>query len=192
MKDSLKNTEIIRSGRKTIAIEITRDLRMLIRAPFGVSYCHIQRFVEEKSSWIEKHMALMKRKAEIVEQQKETATKLTAEEIYQLMDRAFAVIPKRVAYYAPIIGIHFSKITMRHHLSRWGSCSNKGNLSFNCLVMLTPPDVIDYVVVHELCHLKELNHSTRFWSEVSRILPNYKAPKKWLKENGSMLIQRVR
>ena len=192
MKNYHKNIEIIRSGRKTISIEITRELKVLVRAPYGVRSKDIQRLVEEKSLWIEKHMGLMKNKVETADNQKESVKKFTEKEIRQLADQALKIIPERVAHYAPIIGVHVVKITIRNQVSRWGSCSSKGNLNFNCLLMLTPPDVIDYVVVHELCHRKELNHSANFWSEVSQVLPNYKVPKKWLKDNGTALIQRLR
>ena len=70
-------------------------------------------------------------------------------------------------------------------------CSSKGNLNFNCLLALVPPDVLDYIVVHELCHRKELNHSERFWTEVGKVLPDYKIRKKWLKDNGAILIARL-
>jgi hypothetical protein len=192
MKNYQKNIEIIRSGRKTIAIEITRSLQILVRAPYGLRNKDIQRFIEEKSWWIEKHLDLMKKKVEADDSKKDAVTKFTEQEICQLADQALKIIPERVAYYAPIIGVHAAKITIRNQVSRWGSCSSKGNLNFNCLLMLTPPDVIDYVVVHELCHRKELNHSARFWSEVEKVLPNYKLPKKWLKDNGPSLIQRLR
>lgn len=192
MKNYQKNIEIIRSGRKTIAIEITRNLEVLVRVPFGIRNKDIQRFIEEKSWWIETHLDLMKKKVEEDDNKKDAVTKFTEQEIRQLADQALKIIPDRVAYYAPIIGVYAAKITIRNQVSRWGSCSSKGNLNFNCLLMLTPPDVIDYVVVHELCHRKELNHSSRFWSEVEKVLPNYKLPKKWLKDNGPSLIQRLR
>lgn len=192
MKNYQKNIEIIRSGRKTIAIEITRDLQVLVRSPFGVRNKDIQRFIEEKSWWIEKHIDLMKKKVEADDNKKDAVMKFTEHEIRQLANQALKIIPERVAYYAPIIGVNVAKITIRNQVSRWGSCSSKGNLNFNCLLMLTPTDVIDYVVVHELCHRKELNHSARFWSEVEKVLPNYKLPKKWLKDNGPSLIQRLR
>jgi hypothetical protein len=114
------------------------------------------------------------------------------DEINQLADKALKVIPERVAYYAPIVGVNVGKITIRNQVSRWGSCSSKGNLNYNCLLMLTPPEVIDYVVVHELCHRRELNHSARFWDEVERVLPDYREAKEWLKNNGGALIQRMR
>ena len=83
-------------------------------------------------------------------------------------------------------------ITIRNQKTRWGSCSSKGNLNFNCLLMLTPPEVIDYVVVHELCHRKEMNHSGAFWAEVEKVLPDYKEQVKWLKENGGQIIGRMK
>ena len=192
MKEKKINIEVIRSNRKTIALEITRDLRVLVRAPSRMSKNDIQKFITEKSTWLEKHYALVNKKVEMVEQQKETVVKLTMEEIHQLADQALKVIPERVAFYAPIVGADYGKITIRNQVTRWGSCSGKGNLNFNCLLMLTPPEVIDYVVVHELCHRKELNHSAKFWNEVERVLPNYKEQKKWLKDNGGSLIQRMR
>ena len=152
----------------------------------------IQKFIKTKSSWLLEHYELAKKKVKMIEQQEEAVAKLTMEEIYQLADKALMVIPERVAFYAPVVGVKFGRITIRNQVSRWGSCSSKGNLNFNCLLMLTPTDVIDYVVVHELCHRKELNHSARFWGEVERVLPNYKEPREWLKSNGGGLIQRMR
>jgi predicted metal-dependent hydrolase len=190
MENYYENIEIIRSRRKTITIEINRNLQVLVRVPYSTSNRDIQQLIKEKSSWIKKHMELIKRETD--EHRSEPVKKFTEKEIRQLAEQALRIIPERVAYYAPIIGVHVAKITIRNQVSRWGSCSSKGNLNFNCLLMLTPPDVIDYVVVHELCHRKELNHSAKFWSEVSRILPNYQVPKKWLKDNGTALIQRLR
>lgn len=183
--------EIIRSKRKTIAIEITKELRVLVRAPFSILDSDIKRFITEKSSWIEKHLTVMKEKIKMLEQQEDHAIKLTAEEIRQLAEQALIVIPERVAHYAQIMNVTIGKISIRNQVSRWGSCSSKGNLSFNCLLMLMPSDVIDYVVVHELCHRKEMNHSTKFWDEVAQVLPNYKVQKKWLKDNGNAIMKKV-
>ena len=101
------------------------------------------------------------------------------------------MVTERVQFYAPLIGVTYNQIAIRAQHTRWGSCSSKGNLNFNCLLALVPPEVLDYVVVHELCHRKELNHSDRFWNEVGKILPDYKDRKKWLKDNGSNLIARI-
>ena len=117
--------------------------------------------------------------------------KLTEAEIDELKARAAKVIPERVAYFAGIVGVSYGRITIRCQKTRWGSCSSKGNLNFNCLLMLAPPEVLDSVVVHELCHLKEMNHSKAFYDEVLRAYPNYREDHKWLKEHGSELMSRV-
>jgi len=87
--------------------------------------------------------------------------------------------------------VSYGSITVRSQKTRWGSCSSRGNLNFNCLLMLTSPEVLDYVVLHELCHRKELNHSARFWAQVERVMPDYRLRRKWLKDHGSALIGRL-
>jgi hypothetical protein len=116
---------------------------------------------------------------------------LSAEEIRQLADQALKVIPERVKYYAPLIGVDYGNITIRNQRTRWGSCSSKGNLNFNCLLMLTPPEVIDCVVVHELCHRKEMNHSRKFYQEIYRVYPEYDKWNQWLKQHGSAIMSRM-
>lgn len=103
--------------------------------------------------------------------------------------QARAVLHERVAFFATKYGFRVEKIRISSARTRWGSCSAKGTLSFAWRLVLAPPDVIDYVVVHELCHLKELNHSKAFWAQVEAILPDYKAKRKWLKQNGGRLQQ---
>jgi predicted metal-dependent hydrolase len=191
MKYENINIEIIRSKRKTIAIEITKELCVFVRAPFSMLDSDIKRFVNEKSSWLEKHLTVMKEKIKMLEQQEDNTTKLTAEEIRQLAEQALVVIPERVAFYAKVVGVTVGKISIRNQISRWGSCSSKGNLNFNCLLILMPSDVIDYVVVHELCHRKEMNHSTKYWAEVAQVLLNYKVQKKWLKDNGNAIMRKM-
>ena len=176
---------IIRTKRKTLAIEITRDACVLVRAPYRMKNADIQKFVEQKREWIEKNLRLMKEK-----QLNQPIEPLTMEEIKQLAEKAMAKIPQRVDYYAAIVGVTYGKITIRNQKTRWGSCSRKGNLNFNCLLMLAPEAVLDYVVVHELCHRKEMNHSKRFWNEVERVLPSYKKQESWLKENGESIMRR--
>ncbi len=179
--------EIRRSRRKTIALEVTADVRVIVRAPMRMKEKEIARFVQEKSAWIEKSLELVRqRKAE-----REAQEKLSAEDIRRLADQALELLPGRVAYYAPQVGVTYGKITIRNQKSRWGSCSAKGNLNFNCLLMLTPPEIQDYVVVHELCHRRQMNHSKQFWREVERILPDYGERRRWLKENGSRIIGRM-
>ena len=178
---------IIRSSRRTLALEIREDGTVLARAPYRMPDSEIQRFVQQKADWIAKHLQMQAEKKRKVQPE----DRLTMQEIQKLADQALAEIPKRVAYYAQKLQVTYGRITIRNQKSRWGSCSSKGNLNFNCLLMLTPPEVLDYVVVHELCHRKEMNHSERFWNEVEQILPDYREQKKWLKENGGRLIARM-
>lgn len=181
----MEKFEIIRSKRRTIAIEIQKDLRIVVRAPIGMRDAEIQRFVIEKQHWIEKHLQI----ASMRRAEKEPL--LTAEEIHVLTTAALQDIPQRVAKFAPIVGVTVGRITIRHQKSRWGSCSAKGNLNFNCLLMLCPEQVRDYVVVHELCHRKELNHSPAFWAQVESVLPEYRVQSCWLKETGRKIIGRL-
>ena len=109
-----------------------------------------------------------------------------------LTDKALDIIPRRVEYFAKRIGVTYGRITIRNQKTRWGSCSSKGNLNFNCLLMLAPSEVLDYVVVHELCHRKEMNHSKAFWIEVEKVFPDYRDMVKWLKEEGSQIMQRLK
>lgn len=182
--------EIIKSKRKTLAIEIKNDLRVIVRAPLFVSNGEIQRFIAEKSEWIEKTIEKVKVRNE--QEMQTSVPKLTKEELRDLVDKASDVIPKRAEHYAQMIGVTYGKITIRNQVSRWGSCSAKGNLNFNCLLLLCPKEVLDYVVIHELCHLKEMNHSKKFWEYVEHFCPEYEQHKKWLKEHGNELIGRIR
>ena len=181
------SVEIIRSKRRTLGLEIKPDGRVIARAPMRMKQSEIDKFIGEKSAWIEKHLQKLKK----AQEQHGSAEKLTDEDIQALADKALEYIPKRVEYYAPIVGVDYGKITIRNQKTKWGSCSAKGNLNFNCLLMLTPPEVIDSVVVHELCHRKEMNHSKRFYDEVLRVYPDYKKWNKWLKDNGPAILSRM-
>lgn len=181
-----ENVNIIYSARKSIAIELRPD-GITVRAPKGMPRRDINAFLESKRGWIEKHLVKMQERKEALEQVKP----FTREEIHELADKALAAIPEKVKKYAPIVGVTYGRITIRNQRSRWGSCSSKGNLNFNCLLMLFPEEVINYVVVHELCHRKHMNHSAAFYAEVERVFPEYRKCQKWLKENGGLYLSRL-
>lgn len=183
----IEQVTIIRSNRKTISIQIDRNGEVVARAPYRVSDRQIRQFLLEKESWILKHQE----KVRAQEKELEGIEPLSRDEIKQLADQALKVIPERVAYYAKKIGVTYGRITIRNQKTRWGSCSSKGNLNFNCLLMLTPPEVIDSVVVHELCHRKEMNHSKKFYEEIYRVFPEYDKWNRWLKQNGPMILRRM-
>ncbi len=175
--------ELIRSKRKTISIEITPEAKVIVRAPKYASVSDINKVIGEKADWIHKHVKKMEELKK--KREEEPVEVLTPQEIKLLTTRAKRIIPQRVRYYAGIMGLKYGRITIRMQKSRWGSCSSKGNLNFNCLLMRTPDEIVDYVVVHELCHLKEMNHSPKFWAEVEKIFPDYKERRKWLKDHGN-------
>ena len=177
---------LIRSSRRTIGLQITPE-GLLVRAPYWVSRAEIERFLREKADWIAAHTEKLRERAALADSQ----PKLTADELRALADEALRVIPERVRLYAPLVGVTVQHITIRNQRTRWGSCSSKGNLNFNCLLMLTPLEVIDSVVVHELCHRLEMNHSPRFYAEVRRVYPDYDTWNRWLKENGPAIMARM-
>jgi hypothetical protein len=182
----MTDINIIRSNRKTIGIEIRPDGKVLVRAPKRVPMREIHRILEEKKAWIEKH----RKKVQTITEDSDPEP-LSNADIRELADKALQYIPERVAYYAALVGVHYGRITIRNQKTRWGSCSAKGNLNFNCLLMLTPPEVIDSVIVHELCHRKEMNHSQRFYREVLRVYPDYQKWNDWLKKNGAAIMKRM-
>ncbi len=177
---------VIRSGRKTVAIQVNADLTVTVRAPRRATARDIEQILREKEPWIQKHIEKIRiEKAQYEANRKEP---LSDAKIRSLADQALLYIPKRAEYFAKAVGVDYGRITIRNQKTRWGSCSSKGNLNFNCLLMLTPPEVIDYVIVHELCHRKEMNHSKAFWHEVEKVLPDYKKCVLWLKREGRLII----
>ena len=171
---------IIRSRRKSISIEITPHCEILVRAPLRLAMRDIQRFVESRQDWIANHLSKVP-----------ASVPLSPAEHKSLILTAKEMLPSRAAFYAKQLDVTFGRITIRSQHTRWGSCSASGNLSFNCLLMLAPEEVQNYVVVHELCHRKQMNHSPAFWSEVEQILPDYRQQKAWLKEHGASLLARL-
>ncbi len=178
---------LIRSDRKTVGLQI-RNSELIVRAPRRMREEDIIAFICDHRDWVEKHLEIAKRR----EEQSKDVALLTREELDGLYESARQIIPERVEHYAKMIGVTYGRITVRKQRTRWGSCSGKGNLNFNCLLMLAPREVLDYVVVHELCHRKEMNHSKRFYDEVARIIPDYKRRLSWLRENGGALMKRVK
>lgn len=169
--NDLPDYRIIKTRRKTIGLEISPDLQITVRAPYHLSDVRIREFVESKQTWILKHLAIMQdRQAH----DPIPAGVISDKELRHMTEEARIIIPERVKYFAKIIGVTYGRITIRHQKTRWGSCSSSGNLNFNCMLMATSPELIDYVVVHELCHRKQMNHSPLFWKEVEEILPDYR------------------
>ena len=172
---------LIRSRRKTLSIEITPRGELLVRAPSRMPRREIRHFLESRRDWIAAHLAKLEPAPE----------PLSAADLQLLASRARETIPPKAAAFAAQLDVSFGRITIRSQKTRWGSCSVQGNLNFNCLLMLAPDAVLDYVIVHELCHRKHMNHSAHFWAEVARILPDYTEQRNWLKQQGANLLARL-
>ena len=180
------HTTILRSKRKTLSLEL-KDDGLLVRAPKRMSNWEIQAFILSKKDWIEKHQKIIEERRELLKQY----PPYTEDELKALAKRAKEIIPTKVKHYAEIISVSYGRITIRCQKTRWGSCSSKGNLNFNCLLMELPDEIIDSVVIHELCHRKHMNHSKTFYAEVESVFPEYKRCRKWLKENGHIYLSRL-
>ena len=186
MEDWRDRIHVIRSRRKTIGLQIKGD-EVLVRVPLHATHPQIEEVLQKHEKWIKTHLERAKQSREEAGE----AGRLTMEEIRALADRALKEIPPRVRYYASLMGVTYGRITIRNQRSRWGSCSQKGNLNFNCLLMLCPPEVVDSVVVHELAHRKEMNHSKAFYAEIQKVFPDYDKWNRWLKEHGPGIMRRM-
>lgn len=180
-------TRLIRARRKTLSIRITQEGNLEIRAPLGMPKGEIEAFLKEKAQWIETHRAKV-----LAEYAQGQEAPLGEEEILTLAEQMRRCLPEKLNRHGASMGVTFGRITIRCQQTRWGSCSSRGNLNFNCLLMLAPEEVLDYVVVHELAHRKQMNHSALFWQEVERECPDYKKSLRWLKDKGGALLSRAR
>ncbi len=182
-----QSCELIRSRRKTVALQIADDGHIIVRAPLHASESSIAAFIEKNEKWIAAHTE----KALQTSRALAELPPFTPEDIREMAQRALEVIPERVRYYAEKLGVTYGRITIRNQKSKWGSCTSAGNLNFNCLLMAAPPEVLDSVVAHELCHRLHMDHSKAFYADVYRIYPEYEKWDKWLKSNGKLLIRRM-
>ena len=216
--------KIIRSGRRTIGLEIGRDGSLIVRAPKNTPLAAIERLISEKRGWIiEKQRIVRERLAAVPGRQFVTGEQfLVLGKPYPLQvsedtrahlsfsgsqfilkkrytkqarrlfwvwyrTKAAEIIPTRVAFYARKHGIPYKAVKISWAKSRWGSATTTGNLNFSWRLVMAPITVIDYVVVHELAHMIERNHSRRFWEHVASLYPNHERARKWLKDNGHLL-----
>ncbi|MBQ7542756.1 MAG: M48 family metallopeptidase [Clostridia bacterium] len=170
--------EIIRSDRTTVALEITKELTVRIRAPKGVPDAELYAIAEKHAQWIEKHMEVMRRKNSA-----RTAYELTEEDAERLKSLARKVIPPKVEHYAKLMGVKPKSVRITSAHSRFGSCSAQNGLCFSYILMRYPEEAIDYVVVHELAHIKHHNHSRSFYAFIGKFMPDYKRRETMLRED---------
>ena len=171
----MESYELIRSRRRTLALEITKDCRVLVRSPLRLSQSKIDAFVEGHADWIQTHL----------EQQRQRMASAppppTEADIAALKAKARAVLPEKVAYWSAKMGVRPTGLKITTARKRYGSCSGKNSLCFSCFLMNCPEEAIDLVVVHELCHIKEKNHGPGFYALLGQYLPDHKERKKLLR-----------
>ena len=186
MKFENAEVSVIKSKRKTFSIQVKPN-EVIVRAPTRMKQNEIEKFVETKRNWIEKHLQSDSEKQKLLQ----NTEPYTEEEIRSFVAKAKEFIPQKVEFFADRIGVTYNKITIRCQRTRWGSCASKGNLNFNCLLVLLPDEIIDSVIVHELCHRKQMNHSAKFYAEIEKVFPDYNCCRQWLKQNGNKYMSRI-
>ena len=168
---------LIRSARRTLGLEITPELDVVVRAPRRCSQKEIDRFVERHSEWIVSHLEIQR-----CRQEKRQARQVTPEQEQELRRQAAVVIPDRVAHFAHLMGVTPTGVKITSAEKRFGSCSGKNSLCFSWRVMQYPPEAVDYVVVHELAHIRHHNHSRDFWAFVAQTMPDYRDRQRLLRD----------
>lgn len=187
--------EIKYSHRRSISLQVPApsginldgEPLVLVKAPYGLPKTKILKLIEEKRPWLTKKINERQAQFEKIAQ----LGYFSAAELSDMKKRAREIIPQRVQHYASIGGFKYNKIFIKCQKTLWGSCSAGKNLNFNCLLVLMPLEVLDSVVVHELCHLHHMDHSRAFYREVLSLFPGYKKWDKWLKENGGVFLGRI-
>ncbi|MFQ8776751.1 MAG: M48 family metallopeptidase [Roseburia sp.] len=168
--------ELVRARRRSMSLKVELDGTITVRAPFRTPPETADWFVESHRDWIEVRL----RAGEQILAVRPSYTETERLEGKKSGKR----VKERCCYYAGLMGVSYGSITVREQKTRWGSCSAKGNLNFNWKLVLMPEEILEYVVVHELAHRLQMNHSMEFWDEVEKILPDYRKRRQWLKENG--------
>ena len=179
---------VIRSKRKSLSVEVRSDCSVVVRAPKWVSKREIDSFIEERTDWIEETLSKMQKRID----ESPVLDKYSDREIEKMTREAKEKIPPLVKELASKMGVPYGRVTVRCQKTLWGSCTAKGNLNFNCLLTLLPEPVMEYVIIHELCHLTEMNHSPAFWRQVEKYCPDYKFLRDFLKDNGEKLMLRMK
>ncbi|MEG1631881.1 MAG: M48 family metallopeptidase [Hydrogenoanaerobacterium sp.] len=171
---------LIRARRKSISLSIDKTLQAVVRAPLKMPLCNIEAFVVQHADWIVKHKELRRLR--------QISDKAAACDKAVFLKKAAELLPARVKYYSEVMGVAPTGVKLTSAATRWGSCSGKDSLCFSYRLMLLPSDIIDYIVVHELAHIRVKNHSALFYAEIERFMPDYKERVARLKaiQNGNL------
>ncbi|MFA5742869.1 MAG: M48 family metallopeptidase [Candidatus Paceibacterota bacterium] len=169
----------LRVSKRTrkLRLAIYCDGRFVVTAPRNIRESVVEQFIIKKSQWIIDKLEYFKSISG------QASPKSTKKDYLEHKDQALDLVQKRIEYFNEAYDFEFNKISIKNQKTRWGSCSRKGNLNFNYKIALLPERLADYIIVHELCHLKEFNHSPKFWSLVFKMVPDYLEARKELKKN---------
>ena len=167
--------ELVRSRRKTLALEVARDGRVIVRAPLRLSQKRIDDFVSQHAAWIAEHQAIQQKR-------RENHPEPTPEEQAEFIRQAKEILPQKTAHYSRLMNLYPTGITITGAQKRFGSCSGKNRICFSWRLMQYPEAAIDYVVVHELAHIRHKDHSKSFYACVAEVLPDWKERRELLKE----------
>ena len=173
--NGMETYELIRSGRKTLALEITRDCRVVVRAPRRLSRERIDDFVAKHAAWIARHLAEQRRRAALA------PPAPTKEELADLKAKARQMLLPKVAFWSERMGLRPAGVKITAARTRYGSCSGRNSLCFSCFLMNCPDAAMDLVVVHELCHIQVKNHGPDFYALLEQVLPDWRERKKLLR-----------
>ena len=171
--------EVIRSSRRTLSVEIQHTGRVIVRAPRKMKQEHIERFLSDRAEWVESHLQRVKARSARYDYDS-----YSEEQIQELKKQTRDIVLPMISKFQTLIGVEPSLVRINRAKGRFGSCSGKNSLNFSCFLALYPIEAIEYVVVHELCHIREHNHSPAFYREVERVMPDYMERKRILKEAG--------
>lgn len=177
----LQNNKVIYTLRKSqrarrMRLAVYCDGAVVVTTPFDLQETMAERFIREKSQWLLSKIAFFKQfKGQAI-------VRYSWRDFLKYKNEAYRLVVERVNHFNNIYKFNFNRINIKNQKTRWGSCSKKGNLNFNYKVKFLPARLADYIIIHELCHLKEFNHSRRFWSLVGTIFPDYKEIKKQIKQ----------
>ncbi len=175
-----KVTYTLRKSRraKRMRIAVYADSSIVVTSPFGLGETIIDKFIREKRNWLFSKITFFKQfKGQAI-------SKYNKQDYLKYKKAALRLATERVNHFNKIYKFTFNKINIKNQKTRWGSCSKKGNLNFNYKIILLPPRISDYIIVHEICHLGEFNHSKKFWALVSKAIPDYLNIKEELKNSG--------
>lgn len=177
-KKKVEYTLKVSKRARRMRLAIYCDGSFVVTAPRYASENIIEQFIIQKSQWIIEKLEYFKSFSGQV------FTKGTKKDYIKYKEQALALAQNRIESFNKFYGFKFNKVSIKNQKTRWGSCSKKGNLNFNYKIFLLPERPADYIIVHELCHLKEFNHSQKFWNLVAKTMPNYLALRTELRKRG--------